>query len=29
MQKLIQGIHTFQTRVFGSRRDLFERLTLS
>jgi carbonic anhydrase len=26
MQKLVQGIHTFQTQVFGSRRAIFERL---
>jgi carbonic anhydrase len=27
MQKLIQGLHSFQERVFSSQRELFERLT--
>jgi len=27
MQKLIQGLHQFQTHVFSSQRELFERLT--
>ena len=26
MQKLVQGIHQFQTQVFSSHRELFERL---
>lgn len=26
MQKLVQGIHQFQTRIFGTHRELFERL---
>src|SRR5262245_50108210 len=26
MQKLIEGIHQFQTAIFGSQRELFERL---
>ncbi len=28
MQKLIQGLHQFQTRIFDSQRELFERLAL-
>ena len=27
MQKLIQGVQDYQTKVFGSQRELFERLT--
>ena len=27
MQKLIQGLHEFQTSIFSSQRELFERLT--
>ena len=26
MQKLIEGIHHFQSTIFGSQRELFERL---
>jgi carbonic anhydrase len=28
MQKLVRGVHTFQKHVFGTRRDLFERLAV-
>jgi carbonic anhydrase len=28
MQKLIEGIHHFQTQIFGSQRELFERLAI-